>query len=868
MSTNLLERDLFLQDLSDLLRGVASGTGRCVLVSGEAGIGKSSLIEHFADLESESARFLWGRCEALFTPRPLGPLHDIAQQLQGPVRDLLEHEASRTTLFSAFLEALGDSSIPTVVVIEDAHWADEATLDVLKFLGRRIQQVPVLLVITYRDDEIGPDHPLWFVLGDLPSRNTKRLHLPPLSREAVADLARGSFHSSDSLYRVTGGNPFFVTEALASGEAGVPETVRAAVLARAAHLSPQGRAVLDLASVVPARTELWLVEIILPQSAHAIEECAQAGVLHQEHDGVMFRHELARQAVESTLPPLRMKELHASVLRALLEKGSEPSIFARLVHHAALAGDGAAVHKYAPDAAGQAAQNGAHREAAAHYATALRFADALSPSERAELFEGQSYECYLTNQLEDAAESRAKALALWRELGVGENVGRSLRWLSRLTWFLGDKAPAEHYAAEAIAALEVLPPGRELAMAYSNMSQLRMLEGNLSGAMHWGILASDLAQKLSDDEILVHALNNMGTAQFEHGDEEGHARLEASLRLALERGFEEHAARAFTNLGGISMGRRQYARASHYFDDGIIYCTERDLDSWRLYMTGSRARVRFEMGDWTGAADDVAEVLTRYRVPPAIRIPALIVQAWVRLRRGDPGSVTILDEVKTMALKMGEPQRIVPVATARAEAAWLRGDLATSRAEARAGYEFATEHTDSWELGQLSYWLWKTGDPLTMPPGLPEPYALQFAGDWRSAAAAWERLGCPYEQALALAEGDAAARRAALSILDRLGASATSERLTQQQIAGRVHGVLRGPRSSTRANPAGLTNRQLEVLLLLAEGFSNPEIAMKLSASPKTIEHHISSILAKLHARSRTQAITVAHNLGAIPTSR
>ncbi|HEV8193171.1 MAG TPA: AAA family ATPase, partial [Ktedonobacterales bacterium] len=481
MSANLLERDLFLQDLADLLHGVASGTGRCVLVSGEAGIGKSSLIERFAELEGGSARFVWGRCEALFTPRPLGPLHDIAQQLQDPIRELLEHEASRATLFSAFLEALGNSATPTVAVIEDVHWADEATLDLLKFLGRRIQQVSVLLVITYRDDEIGPDHPLWFVLGDLPSRNTKRLHLPPLSREAVADLACGTLHSGDSLYRVTSGNPFFVTEALASGEVGVPETVRAAVLARAAHLSPQGRALLDLASVVPARAELWLVEVILPQSASAVEECIQAGVLRLEHDAVMFRHELARQAFESTLPPLRLKELHASVLRALLEKGSDPSIFARLVHHAALAGDGAAVLRFAPDAARQAAQNGAHREAAAHYATALRFADPLSRAERAELFEGQSYECYVTNQLEDAAEARTKALALWRELGVGENVGRSVRWLSRLHWFLGDKASAEHYAAEAIAALDVLPPGRELAMAYSNMSQLRMLEGNLSG---------------------------------------------------------------------------------------------------------------------------------------------------------------------------------------------------------------------------------------------------------------------------------------------------------------------------------------------------------------------------------------------------
>src|SRR5262245_15631477 len=276
MSADLLERDQFLQDLADLLAVAASGNGRCVLVSGEAGIGKSTLVERFAELQGPPARILWGRCEALFTPRPLGPLFDIAQQLPGPIRDLLDHEAGRTAIFSALLGALGTGTVPTIVVIEDVHWADEATLDLLKFLGRRMQQIPVLLLITYRDDEIGPGHPLWFVLGDLPSRTTKRLHLPPFSREAVATLAHKAHRSGDELYRVTGGNPFYVTEALASGDSGVPETVRAAVLARVAHLSPAGRAVLDLASVVPAQTDLWLVEAILPQSASAIEECMQA----------------------------------------------------------------------------------------------------------------------------------------------------------------------------------------------------------------------------------------------------------------------------------------------------------------------------------------------------------------------------------------------------------------------------------------------------------------------------------------------------------------------------------------------------------------------------------------------------------------
>lgn len=865
MSAHLLERDSFLDDLAGLLGEVASGTGRCALVSGEAGIGKSSLVERFAELHGESARFCWGRCEALFTPRPLGPFHDIAQQLQGRTRELLEHEAGRAAIFSAFLEALGDSPLPTVAIVEDVHWADEATLDLLKFLGRRVLQIPLLLIITYRDDEIGPHHPLRFVLGDLPSRTTRRLRLPPLTHDAVVMLARDAHRSASDLYRVTGGNPFFVTEVIASDEEGVPETVRDAVLARAARLSPHGHAILELAAVVPARTELWLIETILPQSSSAVEECIRTGVLRPEPDAVAYRHELARLAVESTLPRPRLKELHAEVLRVLLEQGDALSVLARLVHHAALAGDGAAVLRFAPDAARQAARQGAHREAAIHYGTALHYADMLSPAQRAELLEGRAYECHLTSQLEDAALACSEALALWRDLGEGERVGSNLRWLSRVSWLLGDKAAAEHYAAQAIATLEALPPGRELAMAYSNLAQLRMIEVDVPGAVHWGTLALDLADMLGDDEIKAHALNNVGTAQYHHQDEDGRAKLEASLQLALGHGFEEHAARAFTNLACAEVRLRSYAQACRYLEDGIAYCTEHELDLWRLYVTGWRARARLEVGDWMGAAADAEEVLASYRRSPVIHIQALAAMATIRLRRGDPGSAPMLDEAQKLALGTGESQRIVPVAAVRAEAAWLRGDGAACRAEARAAYELAVEHEGPWAVGQLRYWLWKTGDPLDITAEVAEPYALLFAGDWRAAAAAWERIGCPYEQALALAEGDAGARREAFAIFGRLEAHATAERLKQQLGPGPTHRISRGPRPSTRHNPAGLTNQQLEVLRLIASGLHNAEIAQTLRVSSKTVEHHVSAVLAKLNARSRTQAVSQAHNMGVLP---
>ncbi|HET8675561.1 MAG TPA: AAA family ATPase, partial [Blastocatellia bacterium] len=516
----LLEREQFLAELDAMFSDVATGNGRFVFVIGEAGIGKTSLVERFAEAHKKQARVLWGACDALFTPRPLGPLYDIAHQIQGNLFALLEEAAPRVSIFSAVLDELGSSPAPSITVIEDVHWSDEATLDLLKFLGRRINRINSMLVVTYRDDEVGADHPLRLVLGDLLHRSVARLRLPPLSEAAVEWLAERAGQRIEDLYAVTGGNPFFVTEALASKEPGVPVTVRDAVFSRAARLLPDARAVLELVSVVPARTEMWLLnEAISPDTA-ALEECIGAGVLRYEGEAIAFRHELARLTIEDSLALPRRQSLHALVLRALLNRGAE-SLLARIVHHAAQAGDSRAVLDYAPVAARQAAALKAHRESASHYQTALQYADRLAPEERAELFECRSYECYLTDQLEEGLQARREALEIWKRLGNRLREGDNLRWMSRLTWGLGHKTEAEDYSIKAVTILEGLPAGQELAMAYSNRAQLYMLAEESQQAVMWGSRAIELAEKLGATEILIHALNNVGTAESFAHDQQG-----------------------------------------------------------------------------------------------------------------------------------------------------------------------------------------------------------------------------------------------------------------------------------------------------------------------------------------------------------
>lgn len=825
MNTNLLERDAPLAELARAQGELLEGRGAVVAVIGEAGIGKSSLLAAFARDARTGVRVLASGCEALFTPRPLGPLYDVAAELD------LDVDRPRERLFPDALAALRRE--PTVFIVEDVHWADRATLDLLKYLGRRLTAANVLLVISYRDDEIGADHPLISLLGDLGAM-LRRIRLEPLSSAAIEQLAGDR---ATTLRELTGGNPFYVTEVLAAGGERVPQTVRDAVLARAASLTPDARRLIELASLIPGRADLRLIEA----SVDDAEAAARSGIVHVEQSSLVFRHELARRAIEDSLSDARRMPMHRHILDRLLATNEKS--FARLAHHAAGARDAAAILHYAPLAAEEAAKADAHREAAAHYRTALQYSGEASDAERASLLDALSYECYLTERLGEALERRVEVLAIWRALGEARREGDNLRWQSRLHWFLGHNADARACAERAIEILERLPPGRELAMAYSNKAQLHMLAQECDDAAAWGARAIALAEELGDDEVLAHALNNVGAAA---DDDEP---IERSLRIALEHGFQEHVARAYTNLASGTVRRCDYEAAARWLDEGIAWCRDRDLDSWVLYMRSWRARMRLERGDWNGAAED-AEAVLAHGASTITRVGAAAVLGRIRIRRGDPGGMALLDEARELARRTAEFQRIAPVAAARAEAAWLRGDAVAAAAEASEAFAMATGIAEPWARGELAMWLGSDAPPADVA----KPFGLLIAGHYVDAANAFERAGRPYDAALALARSeDVDPLRRAAAILERLG-DATLLELVRRKL--RALGV-RGPRDTTRANPAGMTDREIEILRLIEEGLRNADIAERLFVSPKTVDHHVSSILAKLGVKSRREAARV-----------
>jgi DNA-binding CsgD family transcriptional regulator/tetratricopeptide (TPR) repeat protein len=868
----LLEREPALETLGGWLAEARAGRGRLVMVGGEAGVGKTTLVDEFALRHRQTARILQGACDALTTPRPLGPLADVAPAFGGGLDQLLRDEAPREVLFPTLLQRLRDSRVVTVLVIEDVHWADEATLDLLRFLARRLGPTAALVVVTYRDDEVGPLHPVQLLAGDLAgSAQVRRLRLAPLSRQAVAVLAGPHGVDPGALHERTGGNPFFVTEVLAAGDEVIPATVVDAVLARAARLSPPARQVLDAAAVVAPPVETWLLVEAAGAAPAQVDECVVAGMLQGQAGRVGFRHELARLAVERTLGPGRRADLHGRALAALLTQPGAAPDPAQLAHHADGAGDATAVLAHAPLAARRAAALGAHREAAAQYERALRFADGLAPAALAELLERHSYECYLTEQLPEAIASRERALGCWRALRDRGKEGDTLRWLSRLAWYQGRNADAERAGREAVELLEGLAPSPELAMAYSNLSQLGMLAGTTDEALAWGGRAIELAKSLGRNEILVHALNNVGTAEMQASQPAGKPTLERSLALALAHGLEEHAARAYTNLACSALNLRDYPLASRNLDEGIRYCTERDLDTWRLYMQVAQARADFEQGRWIAATRTVELVLRDPRTAPVNRIEALAVLGRVRARRGDPGVWPPLDEALALATVTAELQRLGPVAVARAEAAWLEGDPTAPRGLVEEALDLAEQMagpTWHWLAGELAFWLRRLGGPDRLPTsgvpdGVAEPFVLQMAGALAAAADRWRALGCPYEAAAALADSDQEPQlRAALTELEHLGARPLAAAVARRLRELGVRGLARGPRAPTRANPANLTAREAEVLALVAEGLRNADIARRLFVSPKTVDHHVSAILTKLGVRTRGEAARAAARLG------
>lgn len=863
--TMLLERQEQLAQLDGLLAQAGRGRGHVAALSGEAGAGKSALVEAFIGETGARAQIFRSACEDLSIPDPLGPLYDLAREAQWAMPQAVDaRRGERLPLFSDALDVFEARTGATLLVIEDLHWADDATLDFVRFLGRRIANTHILLLLTARTDRSEGQMRVRRALGEIPAASVARIDVPLLSEAAVLSLAGAAGRDGDAIYRATAGNAFFVTELLSCEcETALPASVRDAVLARAERLSAGARSMLDAVSVFPRRADAWaLAGLCGVASAGQLAECVSNGLLDDLGDAYAFRHEIARHAIETMLTTSHRRAFNQRALSALLERGDVAT--ARLVHHAVEAHNLETVRALAPVAAREASRVGAHRDAAGYYEVALRQADTLPAQERAGLYEQYAFECHLIARIDEAIKAQEQARALRQALGDSLKEGDSLRWLSRFAYLLGDRQAADRFGAQAVALLEAVGPSAELAMAYSNLSQLAMLAERLHEALSLGSRAIELAERLNRPDVVCHALNNVGAAEQWLDLASSRRHLARSLEIALQENFQEHAARAFTNCACGGMNQLDYREAQSFLDRGIDYCVENDLATWRDYMHGVRAQLRLRQGCWDEAASEALDVIGNDQATALVRYPALVALAKLRLRRGDPSAEPLLAEMKRFLEKGTELQRLLPYAAVVAEQAWL-GQADKEEALRFIGLAEGLSPTRA-VFAELAVWRQMLapdvdpGDTASMAL----PYKMLLTGDWRGAASAWAELDAPYERALALAQGDEAAQRIALETFEALGARPVAQHVRDiMRRSGVIH-IARGPRRSTRANRAGLTERQMEVLQLIERGLSNKRIAEHLAISPKTVDHHVSAVLGKLEAVSRGEATAAARDSGLI----
>lgn len=836
--------------MTDLLAGTVS-EGKVVLIRGEAGIGKTTLVREFLERCSGEAHVFSGACDDLLIPQPLSAFWDMART--EPLIGEPLWAGDRPRLLAAVLDLLSRSLRPNVLVIEDTQWADEATLDAIRYIGRRIGRTHGLLLLTYRDGEVDFEHPLRGVIGDLPPRSVARIQLAGLSSSAVASLIEESSLNLDEVMDATHGNPFLVTEMATGGEM-VPRSLQDSVMARVLKLSIGAQEMLKTLAVIPEPLPILDALRLAGATEPRLDECLARGLLAVQDGMVAFRHDLIRRVVEGSLTAGERLAKHRAALDGLPEE-THPCL---LIHCAVEANDIDRLVDLAPRSARYAAAMGSHVQAAEDFRELGPHLDKLEPADLGPLLDEWAREEFLVDNIQEAIRLNEAALDHYRALGDLPAVSRLLAQAAHFLENAGQRALAEERARDAVEALGTNPRGEDLARALEVNAYLHTMAGDVNIVPGLVERTLEAGGADIDESVLIRSLNHRGIVANIANYPAGRASLDEAWRRAAASGQWYEESRALFNHAWAAVEFRDLPIAEDYVQRSIASASRHELPALEAYARAMHARILELAGEWTRAEDIAQDALNSWPLSQMVALPILGV---IAARRGRDSAHPTLTRAWEMAVSAGENQRLAPAAAALAEEAWITGTSRVPVAEFRDVMGSELERGFRYSAGSIALWLWELGELEAAPPGIAEPYELVMEKRAEEAAATWQQKGVPYERALALMHGGQDSKLQAVELLETLGATAVAAKL-RHMLREQGISVPRGRSRAARSNVVGLTARQMEILQLLGDDLSNVEIADRLFISPRTVENHVSAVMAKLDADTRAHAVTRARTQG------
>jgi DNA-binding CsgD family transcriptional regulator len=872
MGKHFFEREPMLAKMQDALVRLDKGGGHIVLIDGEPGVGKTTLVDHFCHSAATRYPVFRSCCESLFSPHPFGPFEEILRQAAQLTAQVETEHTLNPSIFQGVMALLKASQDPIILVIEDIHWADERSLDLIRFMARRLADSKCFLILTVRDHDLNSNEIVREMSGALGFHQTTRLHLDPLSPESVDQMLGDYPGDRQELQVRSGGNPFYVEQMCASAPDSAPASIRESVMGRLSKLSSSQRELCEVASVFPREIEThWLEHIASayePNSKQTafcqddIDPIVQAGILRWNAQRLEFSHEIMRSALEEALPPMRRRALHKQALAAKMADLDAPK--AHLVHHAENAGQIDVVLKLTLQAATQAQNNGALREAAKYYVVALKYLDHADPEIQAKILTGWGVSSSLTGEpSHEAIQALLKALEICSSDGKVLAASAILRRLSMVYMFNGDVKAATQMAGQAVQILEQefsVRPSHLLGLAYAQAAFCSMVHSDRIQTQAWADKALHVAASLTDEIVLAHTLVNLGSALFRAGAPNGKSMLSEGLRLSLKNHCIESALIAYLNLGEVLISQYALSEARETLQQGLEFAQETGM--LQYYFVGLLCQVNALSGDLASSHD---YALTQLEAADAglsaVGWPLLQAYGLASSRLNTGEATKLLEQSLALSLELNLPRFVLPSALSLVEHYWLQSNVDAARSSLLKAWNHQGREENPWMIGALHLWNSRLANPIGLSISASrqavttQPHRLELDGKIDEAAQAWNALSASFEAGLCLLlKNDVTALLEADKIFLQLGVkSANAPAKRGQYGAGKI-------------NPDGLSTREQQILKLMLGGLSNALIAKQLHRSERTVEHHVSSILSKCGARNRADILLASFKVKEVNT--